>query len=127
MGAIGRLTGNAANQCRHHMYPFNRSIRPFCSIPEEHNVHDEYTIFDTCQRKFKAFSGSGFQAVDSGFQLADFLSVELGFRIPKLWIPDSKSKISRILPGLTLKIISTSKKGIRIITLISGIGLLCGL
>ena len=63
----------------------------------------------------------------SGFQLADFLSVELGFRIPKLWIPDSKSKISRILPGLTLKIISTSKKGLRIITLISGIGLLCGL
>ena len=64
---------------------------------------------------------------DSRFQVADFLSVELGFRIPKLWIPDSKSKISRILPGLTLKIISTSKKGIRIITLISGIGLLCGL
>ena len=68
-------------------------------------------IFDTCQRKFKGVSDSGFQAVDSGFQLADFLSVELGFRIPNLWIPDSKSKISRILPGLTLKLYQHLKKG----------------
>ena len=92
----GYLTGNAANQRRHHMYPLNRFICPFCSIPEEHNVHDEYTIFAPFQRKFKAVSDSGFQAVDSGLQVVDFLSVKLGFRIPKLWIPDSKSKISRV-------------------------------
>ena len=78
----------------------------------------------------KEIQGSlGFWIPSSGFRIP-----VSGFLVSGTWIPDSESLDSRFqkqnFPDsarVNLEIISTSKKGIRIITLISGIGLLCGL